>query len=204
MGEVSIGEKAKKVVYAAAGTGPLFQRDYSGTIRGGSRSPESLAKLVRERFVEFGPPETAAFALDGGEKGEPLAVGDEMSIWIGGVMPCRVRVVHVDELSLTLRTLGGHPEAGRISFRAEREGDGRLAFRIRSRARAGGLIHYLGFLVLGRTMQARCWIRFIGKVAEACGGKLEGPIRVKTARVEPEPADCGSPDQSTFECKPET
>jgi len=197
MNDASVKSKDQDVAYAATGTGPLLQRDYLGVIRDGSCSPEALAKMVRERFVEFGPPETAAFEHSGGE-GKPLAVGDELSIRIGGFMPCRVRVVHVDDLSLTLRTLDGHPEAGRITFRAGREAGGRLTFQIRSRARSGGLIHYLGFLLVGRAMQARCWIRFIGRVAEACGGRLEGPVRVKTSKAEQEPADCGDCDHPTF------
>jgi hypothetical protein len=201
MGGVSIGPEGSKVVYAATGAGPLLQRDYTGVIRGGASSPEDIAKLVRERFAEFGPPETAAFEHTGGG-GRALEVGDELAIRIGGFMPCRVRVVHVDESSLTLRTLDGHPEAGRITFKAGRDAEGRLTFRIRSRARSGGLIHYLGFLLLGRTMQARCWVRFIGRVAEACGGQLEGPVRVRTSRADQEPADCGGPDHSTFGCDP--
>ncbi len=199
MSDVSIGSEVGKVVYAATGTGPLLQRDYMGVLEGGSCSPESLAKLVRERFVEFGPPETAAFEHQGGE-GKPLKVGDELSIRIGGIMPCRVRVVEVDDVSLTLRTLDGHPEAGRITFKAGRNPEGRITFQIRSRARAGGLIHYLGFLMLGRTMQARCWIRFIGRVARACGGSLAGPVRVKTSRADEVPSDCGGDSHSTFAC----
>ena len=201
MSGVSIGEEARRAVYAVTGTGPLFQRDYVGLLRGGSCSPEALALLVRERFVEFGPPETAAFEHEGGD-GKPLEVGDELAIRIGGVMPCRVRVVHVDDVSLTLRTLDGHPEAGRISFKADRDEQGRMRFQIRSRARSGGILHYLGFLLLGRSMQARCWIRFIGRVAQACGGTLDGPIRVKTSRVDQGEADCCGPDRSTFDCDP--
>ena len=53
---------------------------------------------------------------------------------------------------------------------------------------------------MGRAMQARCWIRFIGRVAEACGGRLAGPVRVRTTRVEEEPADCDGPDLPTFAC----
>ena len=190
-----------QAIHSASGSGPLLQRDYDGVIEGGPGSPEELAKLIRERFVDFAPPETAAFHHPDGE-GAPLKVGDELAIRIGGFMPCRVRVVHVDEHCLTLRTLAGHPEAGRISFKAGRDDRQRLTFQIRSRARSGGLVHYLGFLLIGRTMQARCWVRFIGRVAEISGGRLAGPIRVKTARVAEEPSDCCGPDASTFGCNP--
>ncbi|WP_165251487.1 DUF1990 family protein [Paludisphaera soli] len=198
MSAPSIDPTIGDVVHAAAGSGPLLQRDYVATLESGPCSPEDLARLVRERFVEFGPRETAAFERPGGGEG-PLQVGDEMAIRIGGLMPCRVRVAQADDLCLTLRTMCGHPEAGRISFKAGRDDEGRLTFHIRSRARSGGLLHYLGFLVLGRTMQARCWIRFLGRLAEACGGGLAGPVRVATTRVELSPDDCQGPDRSTFE-----
>lgn len=197
----SVGSEIRKAVYAATGTGPLLQRDYAAVFRADDCSPESVAKLVRERFVDFGPPETAAFKHEGTDK-QTLEVGDELSIRIGGIMPCQVRVVHIDDLSLTLRTLDGHPEAGRISFKAGRDSEGRLTFQIRSRARSGGWIHYVGFLVLGRSMQARCWIRFIGRVVTTCGGKFDGPIRVRTSRVEQEESDCCGTDASTFDLNP--
>jgi len=190
-----------EVAYAAGGVGPLLQRDYSGVIQGSRCTPEELARLVREQFVEFAPPETAAFQKTG-DGDAPLKVGDEFRIRLGGFMPCRVRAVHIDDTTLTLRTLDGHPEAGRISFRAGRDDDQRLTFQIRSRARSGGMLKYLGFLLMGRAMQARCWIRFIGRVAEASGGRLASPVRVKTSRVEEEPADCAGLDTSTFACDP--
>ncbi len=200
MSATSIDSGMGDVVHAEAGSGPLLQRDYVATLESGPCSPEDLARLVRERFVEFGPRETAAFERPGGGEG-PLQVGDELAIRIGGIMPCRVRVVQADDLCLTLRTMCGHPEAGRISFKAGRDDRGRLTFHIRSRARSGGLVHYLGFLVLGRTMQARCWIRFLGRLAESCGARMAGPVRVATSRVELGPDDCKGPDRSTFDCE---
>jgi hypothetical protein len=197
MSGVSVGSDESEVVNAASGSGPLLQREYSGVIEGTDISPEELAKLVRERFTELAPGETAAFARAEGGRA-PLKVGDELKIRIGGSMPCGVRVVHVDDVSLTLRTLEGHPEAGRVSFGAGRDDQGRLTFRIRSRARSGGLLHYVGFLLMGRAMQARCWIRFIGRAAEICGGRLAGPVRVSTSKVAEEPADVGGPDLPTF------
>jgi len=196
-----VKSEIKRVAYAASGSGPLFQRDYEGVIEGGPSSPEELAKLVRDRFVDFAPPETAAFQ-HADERGKPLEVGDELKIRIGGFMPCEVRVVQMDDTTLTLRTLEGHPEAGRISFRAGRDDQGRLTFQIRSRARSSRLVHFLGFLFLGRAMQARCWIRFIGRVSEICSGRLVGPVRVRTQKVAEDASDCEGKDFSTFECHP--
>jgi hypothetical protein len=199
MGTTSVNSETKKIAYAATGSGPLLQRDYVGVIEGSDWTPEILTEEVRKHFADFCPKETATFQCPG-TAGEALSVNTELRIQISGILPCQVRVVHCDGRSLTLRTLDGHPEAGRITFGAGDDEQGRLTFRIRSRARAGGLLHYLGFLLMGRSMQARCWIRFIGRVAEAGGGRLVGPVRVSTETVEEEPADCGEPHLPTFCC----
>lgn len=182
---------------ALAGVGPLFQRDYSATIVGTDCTPETVAGMLRERFPEFAPAETAAFeGPDGHRRG--LEVGDELTITIALVGRCKVRVIHTDAQSLTLRTLCGHPEAGRITFGAGSDDQGRLVFRIRGRARASGIVPFLGFYLLGRQMQGRCWIRFIRNVGRACGGRIEGPICVKTLRADEGPDDRPGSDVPTF------
>ena len=181
--------EVKDVQLASEGIGPLYQRDYWATILDVDVDPEDVIKRVRTEFPDFAPPETAYFkrCVDGCE---PLVVGDELDINISKVADCRVRVSHVDRLSLTLRTLDGHPEAGRITFSAEKDEDGRLVFRIRSRARSHGLLRYLGFLLIGRTMQGRTWIRFIKRLAKALGGRIEGDyVSRKTVPVDDRIAD---------------
>jgi Domain of unknown function (DUF1990) len=188
-----------EVVSAEDGRGPLLERDYFAAIDGTTTTPEQVAAWLRDRFEEFAPPETATFRRDGGDR-KPLEVGDEMAIRLALRGGCKVRVVHLDRCGLTLRTLKGHPEAGRITFGAGRDEQGRLTFRINSRTRAAGVMDYLGFLGLGKQLQARCWIRFIDRVAAACGGKVVGRIRVRTCKVAEEPGDHKGTDAPTFPC----
>lgn len=196
-------QEGLEAVPAAAGAGPLLERDYSAAIVGTRFSPEQMGALIREHFVEFAPPETASFRCEGDEK-RPLEVGDEMNIRITLRGHCKVRVVHHDTRSMTLCTLEGHPEAGRISFGACRDADGRLMFRILSRTRASGMLNYLGYLFIGKQMQSRCWIRFIDRVASKCGGRVDGRIRVRTRKVAEEPGDRDECDTPTFSCGKES
>ncbi|HEX8202599.1 MAG TPA: hypothetical protein VF590_19125, partial [Isosphaeraceae bacterium] len=92
------------------------------------------------------------------------------------------------------------PEAGRITFGADRDEQGRLRFRIRSRTRASGVMNYVGYLLMGKQMQSRCWIRFIDKVAEACGGRIVGRVRVRTRKAAEEPGDRDVLEAPTFSC----
>ena len=184
------------IQYASEGTGPLLQRDYLAAIKGVDASPEDVAIALRTRFCEFAPSETARFESCRTGHG-PLEVGDEMNIRIALLGLCKVRVVHVGPCSITLRTLAGHPEAGRITFGSYREG-GKLFVRIRSRTRQAGLLKYLGFLLLGKQLQARCWIKFLWKLAETLGGTVDGTVHVSTKATKDRPADWGDGDLPTF------
>lgn len=189
---------ATEVQYANEGAGPLLERDYWAVLKGVDRSPEEIAETVRARFPDFSPTETATFRRCG-DTSRPLAVGDEMEIRIALLGWCRVRVVHADRCSLTLRTLKGHPEAGRITFAAYRDG-GRPAFRIRSRTRQSNLLMYMGYLLMGKQLQSRCWIRFILRLAELLGGAVDECVHVSTKSTRERPSDWGAADTPTFFC----
>jgi hypothetical protein len=201
MGSARAGveREVREVVCAVQGAGPLLERDYSAAIAAADCTPEDVGMKLRTDFEEFAPPETAVFRRAGeGRARSPLEVGDELEIRIALRGLCRVRVVHADDRSLTLRTLKGHPEAGRITFGAGRDDRGRLTFRIVSRTRASGLLNYMGYLLLGKQLQSRCWIRFIDRVAASCGGRVAGRIRVRTRRVDECAGDRGEEDSPTF------
>lgn len=186
------------VIYASAGFGPLLMRDYFAAIEGADDcTPERIGELIRCRFEEFAPTETAHFRRD--KRTKALEVGDELDIKLALLGRCRVRVVQGDERGLTLRTMAGHPEAGRITFAGGRDDRGRPTFRIGSRTRANGLPNLAGFLVMGKQMQARCWINFAGNVAAASGGRVERAVLVRTLVVDETPADRpGGPDEPVF------
>jgi len=189
----------RDVVFASDGAGPLVQRDYWAIIEGSDWTPERIIEKVRAEFPSFSPSELADFSC--AHLSAPLSLGDEMEINIKMSGLCHVRVVHHDERSFTLRTLDGHPEAGRITFGASHDKAGRLVFHIRSRARASSSLNYLGYELLGKGMQARVWITFIQRVAEACGGRVEGKVQTHNQEVDATLADQGGIDTPTFVVK---
>lgn len=152
-------------------------------------------RSVRERFAEFAPAELAHFRRLESAQG-PLALDDELEVRIAGAGTFFVRVVHADEQSLTLGTLQGHPEAGRITFGAYCNARNDVIFHIRSRARSGSRLTYAGFLAAGEAMQTNTWTDFIGAVAHTFGSGVIGFIHCATQRA---------PDASqaaTEECAP--
>jgi hypothetical protein len=188
----------KGVTYATDGKGPLFEREYRVVIADAKVSPEEMADRVKRRFPEFSPVHTAAFCRADRGADEPLGVGEDMKILVALKGGCQVRVVHEDDRSLTMRTLKGHPEAGRITFLADRDEDGNLVFTIRSRTRAGDWLSLVGYMMLGKQMQALTWTRFLGNVVKESGGRQVGSIKVSTRKVEEREADGADLDSPTI------
>jgi hypothetical protein len=183
---------------ASTGVGPLMQRDYWAVIDACRCKPSEVIALVASRFPEFPPDDVVVFERDaGGEPDGVLAVGDELDIRIRLAGAARVRVVHRNACSITLATLDGHPEAGRITFGAYRDARGDVVFHIRSRARSSSLFNYLGWLVGGDPMQTTAWTDFVNNVAVSCGGGVAGQVQAATRTVE---ADEMEPGDESMDC----
>ena len=91
--------------------------------------------------------------------------------------------------TLTLATLTGHPEAGRITFGAYRNDYGDVIFHIRSRARSSTRARYIGFLMMGEAMQTTTWADFVTSVAFTFGESVIGYVHVETSRIRGRRAD---------------
>jgi hypothetical protein len=187
-------EERQPVLHAPEGAGPLFQRDYVLTVEGSRLSPAEVIRLLAEDFARFSPEELAEFS----RPEHPLAAGDTLRVDIRGAGLCGVTITRLDEGALTMRTLEGHPEAGRITFGAECTEDGRLILRIRSRARASSPARWLGWEVAGKHLQSLIWIRFLERLAEATGGRPLGDIIMEMEEVPETAADRGDSEEPTF------
>jgi hypothetical protein len=183
----------RPLLTADSGAGDYLQREYWAAIRECRHGPSELMRAVRERFVEFAPAELVTFQRRVPANG-PLTAGDELEVRIVAAGTCFVRVVHSDQQSLTLATLTGHPEAGRITFGAYCNARKDVVFHIRSRARSGSRLLYAGFLMAGEAMQTNTWTDFVGAVAHTFGSGVIGFVHTETRRVD-EP-------EATEECAP--
>jgi hypothetical protein len=169
---------------ATRGAGPLLQRDYWAVLEEGTLRPSELMSLVKEHFCTLPPAALVEFiAPDGVDRGARL------DILIRPNQECAVRVIHSDAQSVTLGTLEGHPEAGRITFASYRNPAGRILFHIRSRARSTTAVKRLGFLAIGDAMQTNTWTDFIRNVAALADASIAGPIHADTTAVDDLPED---------------
>jgi hypothetical protein len=174
---------------ASEGVGPFVERDYWAVIEDCRCSPADVLTRVREHFVELPPPSIVIFERCDGDG--TLELGDELDIDILLAGDAKVRVVHVDACSITLATIAGHPEAGRITFGAYRADDGRVIFHIRSRARASTAANLVGFLFGGDPMQTSTWTDFVTNVALSCGTGVAGSVHADTRTIDPEALEPG-------------
>jgi hypothetical protein len=196
-GERRDGEGNGDLQLAHDGAGPLLQRDYVAVLEGSHCTPEQALEKILLQFPRFSPEELAKF-YHPRDQAAPLALNDRMKIDIRGYGRCEVVVTHLDRHSLTLRTVSGHLEAGRITFGAYADEGGRLVCRIRSRARINNLPIFLGYALFGKAVQTRTWTVFLERLAEACGGRMLGEVVTETDRVSDSPADRGLLEIPTF------
>lgn len=183
---------------AVGGKGALLERDYWAVLRDARTGPAGVVDVVSRHFEDLAPPSLVRFRRQRREDaGRPLALQDEMVVDIRMAGQCAVRVIHMAPNSLTLATLKGHPEAGRITFGAYRHERGDVIFHIRSRARAASKVKLAGFLFAGDPMQTDTWIGFVDRVAASVGAGVHGAIHVEKRSVPEERGD-RSVDAPTF------
>jgi hypothetical protein len=175
---------------ATGGAGPLLQRDYWAVLADCPLTPTGVMAHVTSHFCELPPASLVQFAAPDGVKQDAV-----LDIRIAPAHSCRVRVLHSNASSVTLGTLAGHPEAGRITFGAYRNDDGDVIFHIRSRARSASTLTRMGFLAIGDAMQTNTWTDFINNAAAAVGARIPDGIRAETQEVE-ECAEDGEPLQA--------
>lgn len=148
---------------------------------------------VTAHFCELPPVPLVVFVAQDG-----VGPDAELDIRIAPAQECRVRVIHCDAQSLTLGTLAGHPEAGRITFGAYRNPAGEIVFHIRSRARSSNTGTFLGFKAIGEAMQTNTWTGFIKNTAALVGARVRDVIHADTREVKDGPDDGLPLNQPTF------
>lgn len=170
----------KHLLRADDGVGHLFHRRFRVKVKGAASSAEELMRAVVCDFGRFVPREVIGIKRPG-RTGEPLALGDEMTVQMPGPWNGPVRVVHLDDTTMRLATLKGHLEAGQVQFHAW-EQDGELWFEVEAWARpATAAVHLLySQLRFAKEAQLTMWVRFCRAAASAAGGRPADGIHITT------------------------
>jgi hypothetical protein len=168
------------------GVGPLMHRTYVTRLREAELDAGELMGKFAARPNCAAPTALASFVKHDGEEGE-ARVGDEFTVRMPGPWDGPVRVVDLGPTHLSLATLDGHLEAGRISFDARDLAPGRLEVRIEAWARGGDRVSNLLFdrLRVNKEVQLHMWTSVLERLVRLSGGRRDGPFDITTRRVDP-------------------
>jgi hypothetical protein len=168
------------------GVGKLKRRRFTIEIQHPRYDAAELLARFRDRFAELVPFEAAA------EPGAPERIEDGATLTLE--LPLRghvqVRVERIDERSITLATVAGHPLAGAVRFEFEdRDGDA-VRFTIDVIERPASRLDQISMALVGQLAQRRTWIKTAENVAREAGG--EAPEGVFEKGWQLDDADAGS------------
>jgi hypothetical protein len=173
------------------GFGPLMHRSYEVRVRDARLSASELIGAFAGWPDRAAPTALASFVKIRGDEDE-LRVGDEFTVRMPGPWDGPVRAVEVAPTHFSFVTLDGHLEAGRIRFEAHDLAPGRLEVRIEAWARGGDRLSNLLFdrLRVNKEVQLHMWTSVLERLTRLSGGRRDGPIDIRTRRVDP--AELGS------------
>jgi hypothetical protein len=179
-GAVNLNVEGRRVIGALQGFGQLWQKTYTVRLSGAEVTPEEVVALWKREFPDFHPPESRFYpSLDGVAPGEVMLINASvqgMPVYTG------VMVLYSDDVSFTVMTAEGLPEAGWNTFSAYEE-DGATVVQIQSLARANDPIYELGFRLFGSTAQEKIWIHVLSNLAARFG--VQERVRLEKACVDP-------------------
>jgi hypothetical protein len=165
-GAVNLNVESRRVIGALQGFGQLWQKPYTVRLTGADATPEEVVAIWKREFPVFHPPESRLYpSLDGVAPGEIMLINASvqgMPVYTG------VMVLYSDDVSFTVMTAEGLPEAGWNTFSAYEE-DGATVVQIRSLARASDPIYEVGFRLFGSTAQEKIWTHVLTSLAERFG-----------------------------------
>jgi hypothetical protein len=179
-GAVNLNVEGRRVIGALQGFGRLWQKTYTVRLTGIDITPEEVVEVWKKEFPIFHPPESRFYpSLDGVAPGEIMLINASvqgMPVYTG------VMVLYSDDVSFTVMTAEGLPEAGWNTFSAYEE-EGITVVQIQSLARASDPIYEVGFRLFGSTEQERIWTHVLSTLAGRYG--VRERVQLEKSCVDP-------------------
>ena len=136
------------------GFGQLWQKTYRVALPGAGVSPQDVVRTWKEKLPELMPDDSRFYpSISGVKPGEIVLINATLPGIPGGMkVSTGVMILYADDVSFSVMTPEGHPEAGFNTFSAYEE-DGVTTCQIQSLARANDPIYELGFRLMGGAKQ---------------------------------------------------
>lgn len=158
------------------GVGGLHVQRYWADVRGSRLDADALFEMVLSEFPDLPPEGLLEVGAEPGSERRRLEEGETLTMSIPMRGTIQVRVREIEERTITLVTLEGHPLSGVIQFKVEDRGEV-LRFEIRSYTRASDLVDLLGMQTVGRLAQQATWQGVVQEVVRRSGGEAEDGVQ---------------------------
>ena len=152
----------RRTVGPLQGFGPMWQKTYLLPVKKAGLQPVDVIKTMKQHFPEFQPPQNKFYATSKGISSGEIVLIDSSTP--GGVVSTGVLVLYADDLSFTLITPQGHPEAGWVTFSAGKSNGG-VDMQIQGLARAADPLYEAAFRIAGSKFQETIWRHVLTSLA---------------------------------------
>ena len=163
----------RRTVGPLQGFGPMWQKTYLLPVKRAGLQPVDVIKTMKQHFPEFQPTQNRFYASSKGLAAGEIVLIDSSTP--GGIVSTGVLVLYADDLSFTLITPQGHPEAGWVTFSARKSNDG-VEMQIQGLARAADLLYEAAFRVVGSKFQETIWRHVLSSLAAYL--EIEADVRI--------------------------
>lgn len=136
------------------GFGQLWQKTYQVRLQGVEVTPQEVVRLWKEKLPELMPADSRFYpSITGVKPGEVLLINATVPGIPGGIpVSTGVLILYADDVSFSVMTPEGHPEAGFNTFSAY-EDDGVTIAQVQSLCRANDPVFEFGFRFMGGSKQ---------------------------------------------------
>jgi len=169
--EMNLNVEGRHLTSPLNGFGALWQKTYRIRLEGSTATPQEVVKLWKEKLPLLMPDDSRFYPSVSGVKPGEVVVINATLPGIPGGMPVStgVLILYADDVSFSVMTPEGHPEAGFNTFSAY-EDDGVTTAQIQSLARANDPVFEFGFRFMGGSkQQENIWRRVLTNLGKEFG-----------------------------------
>ncbi|HSN73486.1 MAG TPA: hypothetical protein VL334_00175 [Anaerolineae bacterium] len=189
VGDVSAGANNLNVEGRASvgplmGFGQLWQKTYRIRL-GSSVTAEQVVAAWKANLPNLMPDNSRFYpSLTGVAPGEVVLINATLPGLPGGIpVSTGVRIIYADDVSFTVMTPAGHPEAGFNTFSAFEE-EGETVAQVQSLGRANDPVYEMGYRLMGGAKQQEAIWRHVLTTLAALFG-IKGQVEMQKVVVDP-------------------
>jgi hypothetical protein len=180
---MNLNVEGRQTVGPLMGFGQLWQKTYRIKL-GPDVTPEHVVKAWKDNLPNLMPSDSRFYpSLTGVAPGEVVLINATLPGLPGGIpVSTGVRIIYADDVSFTVMTPAGHPEAGFNTFSAYEE-DGVTVGQIQSLGRANDPIYELGYRLMGGAKQQEAiWRHVLGALGRLFN--ITAPVELQKVVVD--------------------